>query len=421
MVYTERIRDNFTFAHADHMYKRDRLVVELSCELKRETMTGISLLSYLLGSGTDRFRDIVSLSRYLDRLYGGSLYVSSSRTGNRMRFHFDVDNVSGHYLHEPDLGLEAAALLCDVMTDPYLPGGSFPEKTVEIEKEKLREEIQFLINNKEAYCTRMLLKHFFRSSSRSLPVLGFEEDIPSLSGSGLTELYRDCLRRCNINVFYCGEDLERVRDTVVRTVAENGIGSVPLSFDEDLAEIPSEPFEYSESVGTEQDISSMVFHSGRKPDSRALAVLKVSNAILGGMPTSRLFMNVREKQSLCYSCVSSRMTAGGAGILIESSTSPEKYSRTRDAVIGEYLRLGEEGPSPDELREAKLSISNSIKSIFDTPAGAASHYLGSVNSIGYYIPPEEELELLESVREQDVRDCLTGMAYCGSYRLTDER
>ena len=76
MLHTEQIRNNFTFSWADHSYNRERLVVELHCLLEKETMTGISLLAYVLSSATDRYRDIVSLSRYLDILYGASLYVS---------------------------------------------------------------------------------------------------------------------------------------------------------------------------------------------------------------------------------------------------------------------------------------------------------------------------------------------------------
>ena len=420
MLHTEEIRKNFTFSWADHDYKRERLVVELHCSLEKETMTGISLLSYVLSSATDRYRDIVSLSRYLDTLYGASLYVSSSRAGNRMIIHLDVDNVSGLYLTEKDNGLKAAELLCGVMTDPYLIDGAFPEETVSIEKEKLREEIAFLINNKEAYCTRKLLREFFRDNVRGLPDLGFAEDIDPISGKSLYELYLRCLRNCNINAFYCGSDLENVKELVCGTVLRHGIGAEPVSFDNSPVPLPEEPFSKIESAGTEQDIFSMVYHSGRRSDGRELAVLKVANSILGGMPTSRLFMNVREKKWLCYTCVSNRMTSGGSGIIIESSTSPDKYAANRASIMEEFSSLAASGPSGEELRQAKLGIINSIKGISDTVAGVSSHYFSSVNSTGRYISPEEELALIDSVTASDVTELLSGMRFCGSYRLHDE-
>ena len=420
MVFTDRISDNITFSWADFRYKRERLVIELNCRLSRETMTGISLLSYVLSSGTDSLRDIVSLSRYLDRLYGASLYVSSSRYGSRMIIHFDIDNVSGLYLTQKDNGIRCAQLLCDVISDPYLPEGSFSCDTVEVEKEKLREEISFLINNKEAYCTRMLLRKFFGDSDRGLPELGFEEDIPGITSEWLYSLYKECLRSCNINIFYCGNEKEEVKALVESMITGKMLGSEAVVFDDRPVMLPESPFSVQESVGTEQDIFSMIYHTGKRAGPKELASLKIANSILGGMSTSRLFMNVREKQGLCYSCVSNRMTAGGSGILIESSTSPEKYSRNREAIEEEFSRFASEGPGEEELRQAKLSITNSLRGVTDTVAGVSSHYLASINGVGFYTEPEKEIELIDAVTSEDVTALLREMRFCGVYRLHDE-
>ena len=421
MIHTVSIRNNVTFAWSDFRYKRERLVIELSCELKRETMTAISLLSYVLSSGTEELRDIVSLSRYLDVLYGASLYVSASRSGNKMIIHFDIDNVSGMYLAEKDIGYRAAKLLCDVITRPYAPGGRFPEETVEIEKEKLRDEIAFLINNKEAYCTRMLLRRFFSGTLRGLPEIGFEEDIPGISPESLFSVYVDCLKSCNINIFYCGSDRERVMALVEETVLNSGMGMEAVEFDAFPAVLPDVPISEEEHMGTEQDIFSVIFHSGRIPDTEKLAALKVANSIFGGMQTSRLFMNVREKQGLCYSCSSNRMISGGAGILVESSTSEDKYQKNIESVLSEFKTLSREGPTENELSQAKLSIINSLKGISDTVAGVSSHYLSSLNGFGRYIEPEQEIDLISDVSAGDVADILSSMKYCGIFRLTNEQ
>ncbi|MBR4827356.1 MAG: insulinase family protein [Oscillospiraceae bacterium] len=420
MLHTEQIRNNFTFSWADHSYNRERLVVELHCPLEKETMTDISLLAYVLSSATDRYRDIVSLSRYLDTLYGASLYVSASRAGNRMIIHFDVDNVSGLYLTEKDNGIRTAELLCDVITRPYLVDGCFPEETVSVEKEKLREEIAFLINNKEAYCTRMLLREFFRDNVRGLPDLGYIEDIDPINGRDLYDLYRKCLENCNINAFYCGNDLEEVKELVCRTILGSGIGVRPVTFDNSAVALPDSPFSRTEAAGTEQDIFSMIYHCGRRSDSRELAVLKVANSILGGMATSRLFMNVREKKGLCYTCVSNRMTSGGSGIIIESSTSPDKYEANRDSIMEEFAALAASGPTEEELRQAKLGIINSLKGISDTVAGVSAHYFSSMNGTGRYLSPDDEIGLIENVTSSDITSLLSEMRYCGICRLHDD-
>ena len=147
MIHTEKRKENITFAYCDNRYIRQRLVIELNCELERNTMTAISLLAFVLSSATDKHRDMITLSRYLDQLYGASLYVSGHRVGTRMMLHLDTDCVSGRYLPDENVGIDAAKLLCEVLSQPFLPNGSFPENVIDIEGEKLREEIRLMIKN----------------------------------------------------------------------------------------------------------------------------------------------------------------------------------------------------------------------------------------------------------------------------------
>ena len=128
MIFIEKLKENITLAYCDNRYIRQRLVIELNCDLERDTMTAVSLLAFVLSSATDKHRDMISLSRYLDQLYGASLYVSGHRVGTRMMLHFDTDCVSSRYLPDESVGLNAVKLLCEVLAEPYLPDGVFPER-----------------------------------------------------------------------------------------------------------------------------------------------------------------------------------------------------------------------------------------------------------------------------------------------------
>ena len=420
MIVIDQLKENLTFAYQDSEYKREKLVIELECPLNRDTMTGVSLLGYVLGAATDKHQDIVSLSRYLDELFGGSVYVSSSRVGKKMLMHFDIDTVCGEYVMDHTIGIKAAALLCEIICDPYLINGAFDKDIVSVEKEKLREEIRFIINNKEEYCSRMLLKKFFHDSERSLPSLGFEEDIDRLNERDLYDIYYENTRNCNIRVFYCGRNKEEIMSLITDVFNENGIGDHPVTLSYDDIVKLEEPFRIEENVGTEQEIYSMVFHSGKKESIRDLAALKVANAIFGGMPTSRLFTVIREKLGLCYSCVSNRMTAGGLGILIEGSTSHDRFERNYDAIQEEFNKIQKEYVTAGELDAAKLSIINALKSVTDTVSGVSSHYFASINSIGRYIPPDQEIDLIAAVSEEDVRNCFKELSFRGISILTNE-
>ena len=91
----------------------------------------------------------------------------------------------------------------------------------------------------------------------------------------------------------------------------------------------------------------------------------VMSAVLGGTPTSKLFLNVREKESLCYYCVS-RVDNNKGIMLIDSGVESENIQRTEESVLRQ-LELLKKGEITDgELEEAKLAIKNSLMSSLDS-------------------------------------------------------
>ena len=68
----------------------------------------------------------------------------------------------------------------------------------------------------------------------------------------------------------------------------------------------TEPRHYTETIpGLTQAKLCMLFTTGTPEDLPSISQLRVAMGVFGGSATSRLFRNVREKQSLCYYCGSS--------------------------------------------------------------------------------------------------------------------
>ena len=91
----------------------------------------------------------------------------------------------------------------------------------------------------------------------------------------------------------------------------------------------------------------MLFTTGEaNPNPPSVSILRVAMSVLGGSATSRLFRNVREKQSLCYYCGSAAQRATGV-MMIDSGVEPGKEQQAEAAIIAELEGL-KNGPITQE-------------------------------------------------------------------------
>lgn len=95
--------------------------------------------------------------------------------------------------------------------------------------------------------------------------------------------------------------------------------------------MPATPLRHfkEEIPGLTQAKLCMLFTTGEaNPNPPSVSILRVAMSVLGGSATSRLFRNVREKQSLCYYCGSAAQRATGV-MMIDPASSRARSSRPR--------------------------------------------------------------------------------------------
>ena len=150
---------------------------------------------------------------------------------------------------------------------------------------------------------------------------------------------------------------------------------------------PAEVKRITEKEDLSQGKLVMGFRSAYFKNDRDCLANSVMSAVLGGTPTSKLFLNVREKESLCYYCVS-RVDNNKGVMLIDSGVETENVGRTEESILRQ-LELLKKGELTDgELEEAKLAIKNSLISSLDSLAAMQGFYIGGILREGQMSPLE---------------------------------
>ena len=159
--------------------------------------------------------------------------------------------------------------------------------------------------------------------------------------------------------------------------------------------------ETAQTLEVEQDKLALFFTTGRTLDRRDFNALRVGCTLLGGTPTSRLFMNVREKQSLCYYVTCSASYESGGGATVECGVDAKDAARARDAILLELDRLAEKGPTEKEMSELALTYKNIFGGVTDSSSAINSYIFANLQRCGELVTPEMQLEESLSVTRED--------------------
>jgi predicted Zn-dependent peptidase len=132
-------------------------------------------------------------------------------------------------------------------------------------------------------------------------------------------------------------------------------------------------------------------------------VSKVLSILLGGNMSSRMFLNIREAQGLCYYIHTNTDDYTDCGLI--STRAGVDLSRTEDAVsaiISEYKKITDEGPDEKEADKAKQYVKGKlILSLEDTEEVA--HMLGKRDLLDEGVKTLDEIRAeIDKVTAEDI-------------------
>lgn len=396
-------------------FKRCRVSLNFLFRGNRATATGYALLPLVMERGYAACPDMTRLSRRLARLYGAELSVSGGTLGPNRVLTVGVSGIRNEYaVGGEDLLGEYLELVFGMAFDPDAADGAFDAQAVRIEKDKLRELQQSEINDKRTYCLRQARRRFYGDDVAGLERYGYAQDLDAITPQSLYALWRQMVETARLEVVVLGAPVQpveqRLRAVLSARRAPAGLNrSHPMPLRPVLA--------CSEPVSAVQGKLCMLFTMDAALPPQELSKMRMAVALLGGVPTSRLFMNVREKQSLCYYC-SAAYSQLNSCLSIDSGVAFADADRARDAILAEIEKLIHGELPEKELQEARRYLCCALESVGDSLPAMENWLMGEI-SRGTLDTPAQVMQQLQQVTAQDVRDMLRHFSLSVVYTLSE--
>ena len=367
--------------HPAQKFKTSLLSAQFVTPLRWETASACALLPALLRRGTVSCPDMGVLSARLDRLYGARIDCTVRKKGENQCVGFVASLIDDSYAPGGERLLEpVASLLGELVCDPVTERGRFIPAYFDSEKANLIDAIRSILNDKREYAEGRLLREMCSGEAYGIPRLGDDKSAERIQPQKLYSLYRRLI----------GSSRERVEQALGAAFA-----ALPREDVRGIAPAAAHPArETPHSVSEELDVTQGKLGMGFACGSGDHTALLVGNTLFGGSSNSKLFLNVREKLSLCYYASSVYHRQKGL-ITVSSGIEFENYQRAYDEIMAQ-LRAVQEGRLEDwELEGARSTLLNAYASMGDSQGKLENFFLGQA-ATGSHETPED---LAAAVRE----------------------
>ena len=385
-------------------FKRNRISINLIVPNAREKATMYALMPGLMERAYEDYPDMQVFSRKLNRMYAAQLSVGTAVIGANRCMRFTVQGIKNEYcINNEDLMAQLCDVLLGVIFRPCLEDGAFVSDWLEVEKFKLREDIEGEINDKRGYCVKNARRKFFGDGINGVERMGYLEEIDGITPQMLYNCYKEMLDNAVVEILITANNPDSAVEKLTQAFSYNRPAAAEVL---PVTAVEAKEAEFfTESMDTTQGKVCLVYTTKRLLTEDERYHMLVASALYGGTASSRLFKNVREKQSLCYYCAAG-FNGFTSSMSVDSGVEHHNTQRTIDAVQVELKNMIEGEITDEEIRQTKLIIINSLKSNYDGLHGLEAWYLNEAIR-GTEFTPEMVMERVEKVTADDIRNVLS--------------
>ena len=401
MIKTFEIYPGITLrCFPDNRFKQSRLSIQLVRPMCREENALNALLPAVLLRGTQRYPDLQAITRKLDDLYGAGVGTLVRRvgdyqtTGLTCAFLDDRFSLGGEPVLAP-----MAELLRELLFCPVLENDGFSRDFTEGEKKNLIAAIEAQRNDKRQYAASRLVYYMCKADSFGVSRLGEAEQVAAITPQMLYTHYKKILRESPVEIFYVGgAEPALVKEKMQALFAgqeRNSISMLPQTGFQDAG-----GGSYEEHLDIAQGKLCMGFVTPVTLRTEQFAAMQVLNTLFGGGMTSKLFMQVRERDALCYDISSAYH--GSKGIMtVAAGIDFDKMESVQQQVLDALQQCCRGEITEMELISSKEALLSSLRTTHDSPGAIESYYATAALS-GLGLTPASYMEQVEKVTAEQV-------------------
>ncbi|HCM36580.1 MAG: hypothetical protein A3J30_01465 [Candidatus Wildermuthbacteria bacterium RIFCSPLOWO2_02_FULL_47_9c] len=362
------------------------VLVGAGSKYETKDKSGIShFLEHMFFKGTKKRPTPLAVAEALDQVGGQyNAFTGEDYTG----YYAKVD--SSHF----DLALDWVA---DIFLRSVLP-----QKEIEKEKGVVTEELHMHRDNPALHIGDLWSKLLYGDQPVGWNIAGNEESVRSLSRNDLQEYMRRQYVASNTVVCVAG-NIRQKQATEKMRAAFASISAHRPALKAPVREAQRQPRLLLEWRKTNQTNIALGVRGYGLEDHRRFAQYLIA-VVLGGMMSSRLFVEVREKLGLAYDISTQSENDPDTGFLLTTAgVKNDSASKAVQVILKEYKKLKTKLISGAELTKAKEYEKGKLALQLELSNAKASFYATQELLRGEMLTPERLYDKINQVTPGDIK------------------
>ena len=354
-------------------FKTVNVKVVFSKLAKKEEITVQNFLSDIMTYSCSKYKTQKEFSIAMQELYAMSIFSSSYRIGKLYNTDINATFLNEKYTEE-GMFEKSLELLKDVIFSPNIETNSFEQTSFNIIKQASLNQIKSVKESLRKYSLIKMLESMGQDEVFSYHGYGYIDDLEKITKESLYEYYLNFINKSKVDIYVLGDiDFEKTKKLINKMFKFSTLkmSNTDLSITHNkFRKVPKEVFE---DLNISQSKLSIGCKVDEMSDYERNYCLPIYSMILGGGSSSKLFVNVREKNSLCYYISASANKLDNI-LFITSGIAVENYDKCIKLVKQELKNMEKGKITEEELEKAKIQYMTLLDELYEDPYQIISFY-----------------------------------------------
>lgn len=401
-------------------FKTNLVAVFLTTPLNRENVTYNAIIPSVLRRGSKSMPTQEDISKNLEEMYGAGFDCGLDKIGDNQVLKFYLESINDNFI--PQTGENMLKMTCEKLLEitfnPIVDEDKFKEEYVKQEKDNIKQIIEGKKDNKARYAMDRCIEEMYKETNFGLYKYGYVEDLEKIDSKKLYEYYEKLKNECKIDIFISGKLDNNISEIIkenenIQKLTEREPNYIQNKLErkekvqENTVEESMEVVQGKLVIGLDIDLE----------DEKLRYDTLVYNSILGGTANSKLFQNVREKESLAYTASSSYLK-NKSNIFINCGIEIGNYQKALDIIKKQIEDMKNGDFTEEDIENAKKVIISTVKSIDDEQDTEITYFLGQ-ELANNNVSLDEYINIIENITKDNIVNVANKVSINTIYFLRD--
>lgn len=389
---------NLHFIKTD-IFKTITMKVIFHTPIIKEDITKRNILSDILLQSTKEYKTRRDLTIKSEDLYAADIYTSNQRVGNYIMTSFILQTLNDKYTEENNFE-ESIKFLHEIIFNPDVEEERFKEDKLELVKSNATLALNSIKEDAANYSLIRMSEAYDKTSPISYRMTGYLEDLDKITEENLYEYYERMLDNDYVDIFILGDINEKELLPIIKKYFKfKKVKKRKASYYLPNKKPRKRRLFAKETTKNSQSKIAIACPITKMTDYEKNYSLLLANIILGGTGDSKLFKEVREENSLCYTIRSNYNRLDNL-MVINAGIDNVNFDKAVELITKNVQDMKKGKFTDSDINVAKEFYKTSAESLMESPSRIINEVL--TEEILGVEPLSERVRKIEKVTKKDI-------------------